>query len=149
MLPEKRNQNYFSLRDQMDDLLKSFFDPGREISTAWKSMESNPFALDIIENKDNIVIKGDMPGFDSKDIHIEYQDGVLTISGERKKEKEEKNSDYKLIERRYGKFSRSISMPAYTDISNIKAKVKNGSLTLTIPKKEEAKPKAIKVEVES
>ena len=147
MLPEKRN--YFSLRDQMDDLLKSFFEPGKDLSKGWKSIESNPFALDIIENKDNIIIKGDMPGFDSKDIDIEYNDGVLTISGERKKEKEEENSDYKLVERRYGKFSRSLSIPSYADVSKIKAKVKNGSLNLTIPKKEEAKPKSIKVEVES
>ena len=132
----------------MDELLRNFVAPSSNFSL-WQSVDSHPFALDIVESPNGISIKGDIPGVDPKDINIEYNDGVLTISAEKKREKAQEGSDYKLIERKYGKFSRSISIPAYADASQIKAKIKNGCLNLTIPKKEESKPKSFKVEIEN
>ena len=72
----------------------------------WKASQGHPFALDIIENVNEVNIKGDIPGVDPKDLNIEYDDGILTISAQRQKDKEIEGSEYKLVERRYGTFSR-------------------------------------------
>ncbi|MGC8901237.1 MAG: Hsp20/alpha crystallin family protein [bacterium] len=117
--------------------------PDIEFSTgAW-----NP-AVDIYETKDNVVLKAELPGLDKKDFSIEIKDNILTLKGERKLEKETKEENYYRMERAYGAFSRSFTLPASVDKDKVKAKFKDGVLEVTIPKTEAAKPKQINVEVE-
>ena len=102
---------------------------------------------DISENKDSFLINVDLPGIDKKDVKISFTDGQLTISGERKQEKESKNSTYHRVERSYGKYYRSFSLPKEIKADEIDAEFKNGQLMITIPKSEEVKPKEIEVKV--
>jgi HSP20 family protein len=102
---------------------------------------------DISENKENYVLKMDLPGIDKKDVKISYSDGQLNISGERKMEKEEKDSRYHRVERLYGKYYRSFSLPDKVKESLIDAEFKDGQLTITVPKSEEVKPKELEIKV--
>lgn len=102
---------------------------------------------DISENKDSFLINVDLPGIDKKDVKISYTEGQLTISGERKQEKETNNSTYHRVERSYGKYYRSFNLPKEIKADNIDAEFKNGQLMITIPKSEEVKPKEIEVKV--
>ena len=92
-----------------------------------------------------IVVKAEVPGIDAKDINISVTGDVLTIKGEKKSEREEKEENYHLVERSYGSFSRSLVLPAAVDLDKIEAKYDKGVLTVTCPKKEEVKPKAIEI----
>lgn len=105
-------------------------------------------AVDISEDDKNIYLKADLPGMNQKDIKVSVEDDVLTISGERKSEKEEKkeNKVYRL-ERVYGSFCRSFTLPDNVDPSKISAEYKDGVLSLTIPKTEEKKSKTIDIQV--
>ncbi len=134
-----------TLRDEMDRMWNRFFGE-------WPSVE--PFrgewapSLDVSETQDNVVVRAEVPGMDAKDVNITLNDGLLTIRGEKKVEKEEKDENYHLTERRYGSFSRSIRLPFDIQADGIKANYKNGLLTITMPKSEKAKPKEIRVKVE-
>jgi HSP20 family protein len=90
-------------------------------------------------------VKAEVPGIDAKDINISVTGEVLTIKGEKKSEREEKEENYHLVERSYGSFSRSLVLPAAVDLDKIEAKYDKGVLTVTCPKKEEVKPKAIEI----
>jgi HSP20 family protein len=94
------------------------------------------------------VLKADLPGVEPKDVEIRVEDGVLYIKGERKFEKDEKKENHHRIERSYGAFTRSFSLPSSIDAEHVKAEYKDGQLILTMPKREEAKPKTIKIDVE-
>ncbi len=104
--------------------------------------------LDIAESENEIVIKADVPGMTQKDISIEIHNDQLIIRGEKKEEEEVKKKNIYISERRYGKFARRITLPDYVDPEKTKAKIKDGVLTITIPKKEEVKPKKISVQIE-
>ncbi|MCM8795229.1 MAG: Hsp20/alpha crystallin family protein [Candidatus Omnitrophica bacterium] len=104
-------------------------------------------SLDISEDKDNIVIKADLPGVKQQDIDISINDNILTLKGERRRDEETKGKNYHRIERFYGSFVRSLSLPRYVDTDKINASYKDGVLEIVIPKTEEAKPKQIKVEL--
>ncbi|MCM8770271.1 MAG: Hsp20/alpha crystallin family protein [Candidatus Omnitrophica bacterium] len=104
-------------------------------------------SLDVAEDKDNIVIKVDLPGVKQSDIDVSVSGDILTIKGERKQEQEIKEKKLHRIERFYGSFSRSLSLPDFVDSSKISAVYKDGVLEVTLPKTEKAKPKQIKVEV--
>ena len=105
--------------------------------------------VDIIEGKDNFHIKADMPGLDKKDIRVEVENGVLTISGEKKEEKTEREKNrYYHLERTYGSFCRSFRLPDNVASDHIDAKYANGVLEVMLKKTETAKPKAIEVKVE-
>jgi HSP20 family protein len=106
-------------------------------------------SVDVIETDDTIELKAELAGMDPKDINIEVQDNVLTVSGERRFEEEVKEDKYYRIERRYGSFTRAIALPQTADESKIQAKYENGVLEVTIPKTEVAKPKKISVAVGS
>ena len=103
--------------------------------------------VDIYETENEIILKAELPEIDQKDIDIKIEDNTLTIRGERKFEQETKKENYHRIERAYGKFSRSFSLPNTIDQEKIKATYKDGILKLVMPKKEETKPKQITVEV--
>jgi len=104
-------------------------------------------AVDILETDNELVIKADLPEVDMKDIHVDIEDGTLSLKGERKFESEEKAKGYHRIERSYGSFARYFSLPDTVEPDKVKADYKNGVLTVTLPKKEIAKPRSIKVEV--
>jgi len=102
---------------------------------------------DVIETKDEIVIKAELPGIDEKQIDIQIENGVLTIKGERKGEKEFEEKGYRRIERSYGSFLRSFTLPPNVEVEKIGAAFANGLLEVHLPKKEDAKPRTIKVDV--
>jgi HSP20 family protein len=131
------------LRREMDRLWEDYFGSGRRALRPLPA-EFAP-AVDIKETADQIVVKAEVPGMDAKDINISVTGDVLTIKGEKKSEREEKEENYHLVERSYGSFSRSLAMPAAVNMDKIEAKYDKGVLTITCPKKEEVKPKAIEI----
>ena len=135
-----------TLPDRMNRL---FDDAGR----GWRSDEpaattSWSPSVDIFETEGEIVVKAELPGMDRKDITLHLESNVLTLRGERKFEKETKDENYHRIERSYGNFSRSFSIPATVDEEKIRADYKDGVLKIILPKKEQAKPKQIKIATE-
>ena len=104
-------------------------------------------AVDIFENDQNVVLKAELPGIDPKDVDVQVENNTLFLKGQRKFENEVKEKDYHRIERSYGSFMRSFSLPSTINAEKVTADYKNGVLTLTLPKKEEAKPKTIKISV--
>jgi HSP20 family protein len=133
-----------SMRDMMDRL----FDDGfpRPLAGALWDTASVP-TMDLYQTEDNVVVKMGLPGVKPEDIQISVTNGVLSIRGEVKEEKEEKEKTYHLRERRYGSFSRSVTLPSNVSIEKSDAEFDNGILTLTLPKAEEAKAKTISVKV--
>ena len=106
-------------------------------------------AVDIYETENELVLKADLPDVDLKDIDVRVENQTLTISGERKFEKSDTTKGYHRIERSYGTFVRSFSVPNTFDTETIAAEFKNGVLSVTLPKKEAAKPRQVKVEVKA
>ena len=104
-------------------------------------------AVDIFETENELVIKADLPDVDMKDIQVEIENGTLSLKGERKFESEEKNHGYHRIERSYGSFARHFSLPDTVEPDKVKAEYKNGVLNVTLPKKELAKPRSVRVNV--
>ena len=134
------------IRREMDRLWDSFLE-GRPVRRSEDGREWSP-SVDISETKNDLVIKAELPGLDPKDIDISMNNGYLTIKGEKKHEKEEKDENYHLIERSYGAFTRSVQLPREVQSDKITASFKNGILRITLPKSEEAKKKEIKIKVE-
>jgi len=126
-------------------LLKEAFSPmsgETEVSTrSWAP------PVDIYETEDAIVLKAELPGIDPKDVEVRVEDNTLYLKGERNYEKEVNEQNYHRIERSYGSFARSFSLPNSISAEKVKAEYKDGLLTLTMPKREEAKPKTIKIDV--
>lgn len=104
-------------------------------------------AVDIYEQGDRIVLKAELPGIDPKDVDIRVENNVLSLRGERKLESDVKRESCHRMERAYGTFSRSFTLPSVVDTGKIKAEYRDGVLQVTLPHKEEAKPKQISVEV--
>jgi len=103
--------------------------------------------LDVVENDEEFVVKADVAGIDPDNIEITFTDNNLSIKGETREEREEEGEEgrYHLLERRYGTFSRTISMPGSVDVENIQAETENGVLKIHLPKKEEVKPRRIEI----
>jgi HSP20 family protein len=101
--------------------------------------------VDIVENENELVLTADIPGVRMEDIDIKLEDGTLTITGDRQFEAEQKEGGYHRIERAYGKFQRAFSLPESVDAEKVTAAYDNGVLRVTLPKKELAKPRSIKV----
>lgn len=104
-------------------------------------------SVDISETDSAYLIKGEIPGVKKEDVKVTIQDGMLTIQGERKQEKEEKGKKFHRIERSYGSFARSFRVPSDADENSVKAEFKDGMLNVTLAKSEKAKPKSINVSV--
>jgi len=132
-----------TLQDQVNRLFNDVFERqgGESSLTAWAP------AVDIYETEYELVVKADLPEVDPKDLDIRVENNILTIRGERKFEKNVNQENYLRVERAYGSFARSFTLANTVNSDAIKADYQNGVLTLTIPKKEEAKPKQIKVNV--
>ena len=134
------------MRRDMDRLWDSFLEgvPGRRGEERGEWLPS----LDVSETKNELVVKAEVPGMDHKDIDISLSNGVLTIKGEKKQEREEKEADYHLVERSYGSFVRSVQLPKEVQGDKISASYKDGILKIALPKSEEAKKKEIRIKVE-
>ena len=105
--------------------------------------------VDVYEDEHNVTLKIEVPGIDEKDIDVRIENNVLTVHGERKFEKEEKEENYRRIERQYGSFTRSFTLPNTVDSEKVNANYEKGVLKIALAKKAEAKPKQIKVNVDS
>jgi HSP20 family protein len=134
------------MRKEMDRLWDSFLE-GRPARRTREGEEWVP-SLDFSETKSDLVVKAELPGIDPKDIEISLNEDVLTIKGEKRQEKEEKEEGYHLVERSYGSFTRSVRLPREVQNDKINASYKNGVLKITLPKSEETKKKEIKIKVE-
>jgi HSP20 family protein len=143
LIPRRHWRDMEVLRRGMDSLWDRFTG---ERPTEWLRGEWVP-SLDVSETKDKVVVKAEAPGIDPKEIAISLKSGILTLKGEKKQEREEKDESYHLIERSYGSFSRSVRLPAEVQEDQVKASYKDGILTITLPKTERAKERSIKIEV--
>jgi HSP20 family protein len=128
-----------SLQGEMNRLFNSFFDDNGDSVRRWVP------AMDLTEGEDHLILKADLPGLSEDDVRIEVQNNVLTVSGERKAEHEEKREGFYRMERSYGNFSRSVTLPEGVDTSAIEASFDNGVLEVRIPKPEERKPHRISI----
>ncbi|MFZ0805229.1 MAG: Hsp20/alpha crystallin family protein [Candidatus Sulfotelmatobacter sp.] len=106
-------------------------------------------AVDVYEDEHKVVLKIEVPGIEEKDIDVRVENNTLTVHGERKIEKEEKEENYRRVERQYGSFTRTFTLPPTVDAENVSANYDKGVLNISLPKKAEAKPKQIKVNVGS
>jgi len=131
-----------NLRDEINRLFDApFGDFARtsELFSGWAP------TLDLYEDKENLVVKAELPGLKKEDIEISFQNGTLAVSGERKSEEKLKDAETYRSERFFGRFHRTLSLPKPVHAEKIKAAYKDGILTVTLPKTEEAKPKQIEV----
>jgi HSP20 family protein len=106
-------------------------------------------AVDVYEDEHKVSLKIEVPGIDEKDIDVRVENNTLTVHGERKIEKEEKEENYRRVERQYGSFTRTFTLPTTVDTENVSANYDKGVLKISLPKKAEAKPKQIKVNIGS
>jgi len=138
----------FSTRqDRMNRLFRESYGPeGRD-----ESLTTSQFAppVDVYEDEHNVVLKVEVPGVDEKDIDVRVENNVLTVHGERKVEKEEKEENFRRVERQYGSFTRSFTLPSSVDTGQVSADYNQGVLKIKLAKKAEAKPKQIKINVGS
>ena len=133
-----------SLRDEIDRLFEA---PLAELARTSNLLSGWTPAFDIFEDKDNLVVKAELPGMKKEDIEISLHDGSLSISGERKSETKNEDAEVYRSERFFGRFQRTVSLPTQVNSDKVKAQYKDGILTVTLPKTEEAMPKQIDVTV--
>jgi HSP20 family protein len=137
-----------SLQDRMNRLFgETYRGAARTGDDDWALGGSWAPAVDIFEKDGNIVLTAELPGIDPKAVDIRVENNVLTLQGERKFDKELPKDSFHRVERAYGSFTRSFTLPNAVDTEKIKAEFKDGVLKLTLPKREEAKPKQIHVQV--
>lgn len=139
-------REFTSLQDRMNRLFHDSFAEGRE-----EALTNTAFAppVDVYEDEHNVTLKIEVPGIDEKDIDVRIENNTLTVHGERKFEKQEKEENYRRVERQYGSFTRSFTLPNTVDSENVVANYDQGVLKVKLAKKAEAKPKQIKVNVGS
>ena len=136
---------FSALRREMDRLVDSF---GREFGWPAAGQPSTMApSIDVSETDSEIKIEAELPGVDQKDVEVIVADNLLTIKGEKRAEKEEKKKDYRLVERSYGGFARSITLPFSAEPDKANATFRNGVLTVTLPKPPEMKAKAKKIAI--
>jgi HSP20 family protein len=142
-------RDLLSLQDRMNRLFDESYRTTQRGGSEdeWALGGSWAPAVDIYEQGTDIVLKAELPGVDPKDVDIRLENNVLSLRGQRKLESEVKRENYHRVERSYGTFSRSFTLPTVVDQASIKAEFKDGLLRLTLPKREEAKPKQIQIQV--
>ncbi|HKU21940.1 MAG TPA: Hsp20/alpha crystallin family protein [Terriglobales bacterium] len=131
-----------TIQDRMNRLFQDAYSPTRE-----EGLSTGAFAplADVYEDENHVTLKLEVPGIDEKDLDIRVENNNLIIKGERKFEKEEKEENFRRVERQYGTFVRSFALPSIVDTDNINANYDKGVLTISMPKRAEAKPKQIQV----
>lgn len=145
LIPWEGFKDLDEIKKEIDDIFS-----GRPFRRGLKPFFTGEFApaVDIINKKDSIVVKAEIPGVDKKDITVSIDEDQLLIKGEVKREQEVNEKDYYRSERTYGTFSRTIKLPTAVDKSKVKASYKNGILEVALPKTEPTKTKEVKVEIE-
>jgi len=134
-----------SLQDRVNQLFSQTFS-GTDRGTDQSVLSSNFIPpVDIYEDDHNITIQAETPGVSDKDLDIRLENNVLTINGERKLENEENKGNFHRVERQYGRFTRSFTLPSTVDPDSVNAEFENGVLKITVAKREESKPKQIKI----
>jgi HSP20 family protein len=134
----------FGLRDELERFFESPFaelSRGNQLLSVW-----NP-AIDLYESADDIIVNAELPGMKKQEIDVSLHDGALSISGERKREEKFEDAETYRSERFVGRFHRSVTLPTPVKSEQVKAQYKDGILTITLPKAEEAKPKQIEVSI--
>ena len=131
---------------RLQDEVNRLFDTSLGLTRSGESYGWTP-AVDVFEDTEGVTFKFDLPEVEGKDVDVRLEDGTLTVRGERKLEREEKREGYHRIERAYGTFARSFSVPATLDPEKVTAEHKNGVLRIFVPRRAEAKPKSINVKV--
>ena len=134
--------------------MESLFDEmvGRGL---WRTSEERPLrgswvpAINILEREDAMVITADLPGLKAEDVDVTVEEGTLSIRGERRLEEASEGETYHRVERLYGVFERSFTLPNSVDVDKIDARFSNGEMILTLPKREESKPRSVKIKVEN
>jgi HSP20 family protein len=138
-------RDLLTTQQEFNRLFNDFFP--RRLGSEEVSTRTWAPAVDIYEKDNELVLKADLPGVDPKDVEVRIENGTLYLKGERKQEKEVNEENYHRVERHYGTFARSFSLPESIDEAKVKAEYKDGQLTLTMPKREEAKPKTVKINI--
>ena len=133
-----------SLRDEIDRLFEA---PLAELARTSKLLSGWTPSVDVYEDKDNVFVKAELPGMRKEDIQVSFHNGTLSLSGERKGEETHKDAEVYRSERFFGRFQRTVTLPTPVAADKVKAQYKDGILTVTLPKTEEAKPKHIDVNV--
>ena len=143
-----RWEPFRELQDRIDRMSRLFRESYRPEGPE-EALTTTSFAppVDIYEDEHNITLKMEVPGIDEEDIDVRIENNTLTIRGERRFEKEEKEENFRRVERQYGSFTRSFTLPSSVETENIQANYDKGVLEIRLAKKAEAKPKQIKVKV--
>src|SRR5206468_10613816 len=136
-------REFSTLQDRMNRLFQQSYGDREEALTT----STFAPAVDVYEDEHNITLKIEVPGIDEKDIDVRIENNTLIVHGERKLEKEEKEENFRRVERQYGSFTRSFTLPNSVDTGQVSANYDNGVLKIKLAKKAEAKPKQIKVNV--
>ncbi|SRR5258707_12725805 len=140
-------REFSTLQDRMNRLFReTYSDSARDESLTTSSFAP---AVDVYEDEHNVTLKIEVPGIDEKDIDVRIENNTLIVHGERKIEKEEKEENYRRVERQYGSFTRTFTLPNTVETENVSATYDKGVLKIKLAKKAEAKPKQIKVNVGS
>ena len=139
-------REFATLQDRINRVFRDSYSASQDDSLATSSFAP---AVDVYEDEHKVSLKIEVPGIDEKDIDVRVENNTLTVHGERKIEKEEKEENYRRVERQYGSFTRSFTLPQTVDTENVSATYDKGVLKITLPKKAEAKPKQIKVNIGS
>ncbi len=140
-------REFATLQDRINRVFRdSYSSADRDESLTTSSFAP---AVDVYEDEHKVTLKIEVPGIDEKDIDVRVENNTLTVHGERKIEKEEKEENYRRVERQYGSFTRTFTLPQTVDTDKVSANYDKGVLNVTLPKKAEAKPKQIKVNVGS
>jgi HSP20 family protein len=138
-------REFSPMEDRLNRFFRASFNPARPEEALTTTSLAPP--VDIYEDEHKITLKIEVPGIDEKDIDVRIEGNTLTVQGERKLEKEEKEENFRRVERYYGTFTRSFTLPGSVDPGQVSADYDNGVLKISLPKKAEAKPKQIKVNV--
>jgi len=135
-----------SIQERMNQIFEDALSRSRGRDEGLRTGMWTP-AVDIYERNDAVVVKAELPGVEKEQISVEVKDGILTLRGERKFERDVKEESYHRIERSYGTFMRSFSLPVSVDQDKVKAAFRDGVLEVELPKKEQAKPKQVRVDI--
>src|SRR5437868_15491303 len=136
-------REFSTLQDRMNRLFQQSYGDREEALTT----STFAPAVDVYEDEHNVTLKIEVPGIDEKDIAVRIENNVLTVHGQRNFEKEEKQENFRRVERQYGSFIRTFTLPTTVDAEKVSANYDKGILKIALPKKAEAKPKQIKVNV--
>jgi HSP20 family protein len=140
-------RDLLTLQERMNRMFNESYRGRGASEDDWSLGGSWAPAVDIYEHEGNIVLTAELPGVDPKDVDVRVENNVLTLRGERKWNTDVQRESYHRVERAYGSFTRSFTLPNVVDTTNIKADFKDGMLRLVLPKREEAKPKQISINV--